>query len=96
MILALFWLVIGLLIGALANVAKVRPAVWGPRGWVWLLAIGALAALASGWVATLLVGVQFATVTAVWVTVITVTALPHVGMWIMRMNQRVRSSGSDQ
>jgi hypothetical protein len=76
LILSLFWLLIGILIGALANGAKLRPAAWGRRGWLRMLGLGALVALLAGWLGTFLLGTLFATPTAVWITVLGVAVLP--------------------
>ena len=81
-ILSLFWLLMGVLIGALANVAKLRPASWswGRRGWLVMPGIGALAALLGGWVGALLLGIYVATAVALWVAVIGVAVLPWIAV----------------
>ncbi len=79
LILSLLWLLIGMLIGALANGARLRPASWGRRGWLYTLGVGALAALLGGWISALLLGVQFATATAIWVAVVGVTLVSWLG-----------------
>ena len=68
--LSLLWLLLGLIIGALANAAKLRPAFWHRRGWLIILAIGALAALMGGWLGVLFVSKYFATGCAIWVAVL--------------------------
>ena len=50
-ILSLLWVLIGFLIGALANGVRLRPASWGQRGWLYLPGAGALLALLGGWLA---------------------------------------------
>jgi hypothetical protein len=45
LILSLFWLLIGLLIGALASAAKLRPTAWGRGGRLGMLGLGALVQL---------------------------------------------------
>ncbi len=72
-ILSLLWVLIGLVIGALANGARLRPASWGRRGWLFLPGAGALLALLGGWLGILLLGVLFATATSILVTAAGVT-----------------------
>jgi len=76
LILSLFWLLIGLFIGALAIAAKLRPAAWVSGGRLAMLGLGMLTALLGGWLGTWLFGPLFATATAVWVAVLGVTLLP--------------------
>jgi hypothetical protein len=80
-ILSLFWLLIGLLIGALANAAKLRPAAWGRGGQLGMLGLAALVALLGGWLGTLLLGTLFATAFAIWITVLGVVLLPRLITW---------------
>ncbi len=77
-ILSLLWILIGLLIGALANGVRVRPVSWGRRGWLYLPAAGALLALLGGWLGALLLGALFATATAILVAVAGVTVFAMV------------------
>ncbi|HEX6480254.1 MAG TPA: hypothetical protein VF043_15560 [Ktedonobacteraceae bacterium] len=79
--LSLFWLLIGLLIGALANVAKLRPAAWVRAGRLSMLGLGALFALLGGWLGTWLLGALFATATAIWIAVLAVALLPRLITW---------------
>ncbi len=81
LILSLLWLLLGLLIGALANAAKLRPAAWVRGGRMGMLALGALVALLSGWLGTWLLGPLFATATAIWVAVLGVALLPRLLTW---------------
>ena len=78
LILSLLWVVVGLLIGALANGAKLRPAVWGRGGWLAMLGLGALAALFGGWLGTWVFGALFATAAALWIAVLGVALLPRL------------------
>jgi hypothetical protein len=80
LILSFFWLLVGVLIGILANAAKLRPA-WVRGGRVGMLGLGALVALLGGWVGTLLLGTLFATATAIWITVLGVALLPRSLNW---------------
>ncbi len=65
--LSLLWILIGLLIGALANGIRLRKDSWGRRGWLYLPAAGALLAVLGGWLGSLLMGVLFATAMAILV-----------------------------
>ena len=49
LLLSLFWVLLGLLIGALANAAKLRPAAWVRGGRLGMLGLGALVAVLRGW-----------------------------------------------
>jgi hypothetical protein len=84
LILSLLWLLIGLLIGALANAAKLRPAAWGRGGRLGMLGLGALVALLGGWLGTWVLGTLFATATALWVAVLGVALLPRLITWCAR------------
>ena len=77
-ILLLLWVLIGLLIGALANGVRLRPTSWGRRVWLYLPCAGALLALLGGWLGTLLLGVLFATATAILVAAAGVTVCAMV------------------
>src|SRR5579875_884031 len=71
-----FWIVIGVLAGALANGAKMHPLAWGRRGWLYMLVVGASSALVEGWIATLLLGLQFAAMMALWTAVVGMVVFP--------------------
>jgi hypothetical protein len=81
LILSLLWVVLGLLIGALANSAKLRPAAWDRGGRLGMLGLGALIALLGGWLGTWLLGSLFATATAIWIAVLGVALLPRLITW---------------
>ena len=81
LILSLFWLLIGLLIGALANAARLRPVTWVRGGRLSMLGLGALLALLGGWLGTWLLGALFATATAIWIAILGVALLPRLIMW---------------
>ena len=81
LILSLFWVLIGLLIGALANAAKLRPEAWVRGGPLTLLGLGALVSLLGGWLGTWLLGPLFATATAIWIAVLGVALLPRLITW---------------
>ncbi len=63
--LSLLWILIGLLIGALANGVRPQRGAWGRRRWFYLPVVGALLALLGGWLGILLMGVLFATAMAI-------------------------------
>ena len=71
--LSLFWFVLGILIGALANAARLRPSSWDRHGRLLMLGVGALAALLGGWLGVLLLERAVATAMALWVAVLGVT-----------------------
>jgi hypothetical protein len=77
----------GLLVGVLANLAKVRPARWGPYGWLVMLGISLLTALLGGWLGSLLLGRYVATAVALWVPILCVLLAPRL---TMRINIRSR------
>jgi hypothetical protein len=81
LILSLFWLLLGLLIGALANAAKLRPAAWVRGGRLGMLGLGTLVALLGGWLGTWLLGSLFATAAAIWIAVLGVALLPRLITW---------------
>jgi uncharacterized membrane protein YeaQ/YmgE (transglycosylase-associated protein family) len=70
LILSLWWLLLGCLVGTLANAARLPPGAWGRRSRLVLLGVGALAALLGGWLGTLLLGRYVATAVALWVAVL--------------------------
>ena len=109
LILSLFWLLLGILIGALANAARLQaclsprqgatrvphttPAPTGQigslqkdlalgQGWLFMLAVGALAALLGGWLGVLLLGKYVATAVAMWVAVLGVVVVPWLVAWV--------------
>jgi len=84
LILSLLWVLLGLLIGALANAAKLRPTAWVRGGRLGMLGLGALVALLGGWLGTWVLGTLFATATALWVAVLGVALLPRPITWCAR------------
>ena len=76
--LSLFLLLIGIIIGAIANSARLQPETWKcwRRGWLLLPAIGAVAALVGGWIGVLLIGEYLATGCALGVGVVAVVVIP--------------------
>jgi hypothetical protein len=78
LILSLLWVALGLLIGALANAAKLRPAAWSRGGRLGMLGLGVLVALLGGWLGMWVLGALFATATALWIAVLGVALLPRL------------------
>lgn len=78
LILFLLWVVLGLIIGALANAAKLRPVAWVRGGRLAMLGLGVLVALLGGWLGTWVLGALFATATALWIAVLGVALLPRL------------------
>ena len=78
LMLSFLWVGLGLLIGALANAAQLRPATWGRGGWLAMLGLGALVALLGGWLGTWVFGALFATATTLWIAVLGVALLPRL------------------
>lgn len=67
--LSVIWLALGLLLGVVAVAARLTPTRW--RRWRWLAmpALGAIAALAGGWLGALFFDRVFASFAALWVSV---------------------------
>lgn len=74
--LSLAWLLLGIIVGLLGIAAKLWPTPWEKRVWLILPAIGLVAALASGWLGTLLLGKLLASAVALWVCVLCVALAP--------------------
>lgn len=89
--LSLIWLVIGIVVGALARGARLRPAAWGRRGWLVVLGIGAAAGLIGGWLGAFVFGRYFGTATALWVSVLVVVATPWLVAWLVAWRTRMLS-----
>jgi uncharacterized membrane protein YeaQ/YmgE (transglycosylase-associated protein family) len=91
-ILSLVWLGLGLVIGALALAARLRPSSWGRRGWLLLLGVGMLGALLGGWLGALLLGKLFGTPMAVWVAILAV----FVSWLVERLRSRRKAPAPGQ
>ncbi|MGE5333706.1 MAG: hypothetical protein ACM3N4_03325, partial [Nitrososphaerota archaeon] len=75
--LSLFWVLLGIVFGALAQAARLGFSARGVRGnlgWLATLAVGAACSLAGGWLGTWLFGRLFGTPTALWVGILAVVA----------------------
>jgi len=95
--LSVFWLTLGVVVGALAAAARLdragaasggsRPLA--SRAWA-KVGVGAVAALLGGWLGVLVFGRLFSTATAVWVSALCAALLP----WLMQRDwRRVGRSG---
>ena len=78
MLLVLFWLAEGAVVGLLALGARLRPPSWGAHGRLILLGVGCAAALLGGLLGTLLLGRLQSPATALWVAAAAVVAAPLV------------------
>jgi len=92
-ILSLFWVIIGILIGSLANAARLWPAVGGRNRWLYMLGVGALAALLGGWLGVFLLERNVATAMALWVAVLGVILVSRLETRI-RPGQKMQEQGS--
>jgi uncharacterized membrane protein YeaQ/YmgE (transglycosylase-associated protein family) len=81
-ILSLFWVIVGILIGSLANAARLRSTRWGRYGWLGMPSVGVLAAVLGGWLGALLLGRDVATAMALWIAVLGVVLVWCLGIWI--------------
>lgn len=64
------WAALGILTGALALAARLKPTDWGKHGWLWMLALGAVSALLGGLLGFWLFGRLFSTPAALWIAVL--------------------------
>lgn len=77
LLLSLFWLLGGVLIGLVACCARLCPPTWQRSGWLRMLMVGAISALGGGWLGVLLLGNFFATAMALWIAVAGVVLIPQ-------------------
>lgn len=80
--LSALWLLIGTVIGLIANGGRLRPATWARWGWRALPATGAIAALLGGWLGTAVYGRLFGTPAALWVAIVGVSLGPWLIEWL--------------
>ena len=92
--LSCFWLLLGLLIGLLAVLAKSWPPSWERKKWPAMLCIGALAAFCGGWLGTLLLGRFFASSVAPWIAVLCVVVLPWLVVWVHQKRRSLFPRGT--
>ncbi len=89
LILSLLWLLVGILVGLLANAARLQPASWGRQRWLVIPGIGALSALIGGWLCVLLLGRYIATPMALWIAVFGVVLVPWLRYgWAYALTRR--------
>ena len=92
-LLALVWVLFGLIAGALANAARLGFSARGRvrrAGWLATLGLGVLAALVGGLLGWLTLGRFFATPTALWVAALAVGSVP----WLAGRVRERRGAGS--
>jgi hypothetical protein len=70
----LTWGILGIIVGALALAARLKPVAWGRSGWPWLLLLGLAAALLGGLLGFWFVGRLFSAAAALWLSVLLVCA----------------------
>jgi hypothetical protein len=75
LVLALGWVAVGLVVGAVALAAGLRPPMWGARGWLGVLGMGIGAALVGGALGTLLFGRFFSAAVALCIAIVAVVAV---------------------
>lgn len=75
--LILTWALLGILAGALALAARLKPASWSGRGWLWLLALGLCSSLLGGLLGFWLLGRLFSNAAALWIAIL-VLCLPRL------------------
>lgn len=91
--LSLFWIILGLIFGVLAQAARLgfsARGVQGAIGWWATLAVGAALSLAGGWLGTLLLGRLYGTPTALWVGILGVVVAP----WLWARFRRSRNTAA--
>ncbi|HZC06811.1 MAG TPA: hypothetical protein VE338_14345 [Ktedonobacterales bacterium] len=79
LLLALFWMGLGVCVGAMAVAARLTPPRWEGRRWLATPALGAGAALLGGWLGAMLLDHIFASFTALCVSVAAVGAAGMAG-----------------
>ena len=94
--LSLFWILLGIIFGLLAQVARVGFSAHGVAGWPgWLATLGTGAgfALVGGWLGTQIWGRLFGTPTALWVGIIAVFIAPW--LWARFWGSRGAATPAD-
>lgn len=87
--LSLFWVILGLIFGTLAQAARLgfsARGVQGAQGWLATLGVGVLLSLIGGWLGTALLGRLYGTPTALWVGILGVVVAP----WLWARLRRSR------
>lgn len=91
--LSLFWMNLGVVIGAMAQAARwgfSARGMQGANGWLASLATGVALALVGGWLGTLLLGRLYGTPTALWVGILGVVLAP----WLWTRFRRSRNAAT--
>ena len=89
--LSLFWVLLGLAFGVLAQAARLGFSARGMalrQGWLVTLVVGAALSLVGGWLGTWLLGRLYGTPTALWVGILGVVVAP----WLWARYRRSRSA----
>jgi uncharacterized membrane protein len=68
--LLLIWVLLGMLAALLALAARLKPASWSGRGWLWLLMLGLCSSLAGGMLGFWLLGRLFSSAVAAWIAIL--------------------------
>ena len=91
--LSLFWILLGIIFGLLAQAARVGFTARGIAGWPgWLATLGSgiVFALIGGWLGTWLWGRLYGTPTALWVGIVAVFVAP----WLWARFRRSRDAAT--
>ncbi len=72
--LILTWVLLGIVIGALALAARFKPSAWRDYGWLRVLALGLGSALLGGLLGFWLLGRLFSAASALWIAVLATCA----------------------
>lgn len=70
------WIGIGLVVGLLAHPARLWPAAWGQRSWLWLIGLGVAGAIVGAILGGLIFSLLIATATALLLAVVVAVAVP--------------------
>lgn len=87
--LSLFWILLGIIFGVLAQGARLGFSARGVRGvpgWLATIGVGILLSLIGGWLGTELLGRLYGTPTALWVGILGVVVAP----WLWARFRRTR------
>ncbi len=82
------WLLIGVIVGIIGNIANLQPTEWGYFGRLWLLCLSALSALLGGWLGMLLLGRYFSIIAVLCVVVMAIIIVPWLVVKICRSVRR--------
>ena len=82
------WLLIGVIVGIIGNIANLQPTEWGYFGRLWLLCLSALSALLGGWLGMLLLGSYFSITTALCAVAMAIIIVPWLVVNIRKSLRR--------